>query len=78
MTLRIDTSRALTTHEERAALVRAIVAAQPEDELDWIEWKIAGDLSKGPTRGTIARHTSSGWPTACRTGQRCTRAAAGT
>jgi len=45
MTLRIDTSRAFTTHEERAALVRAVVAAQPEDELDWIEWKIAGDLS---------------------------------
>ena len=56
MTLRIDTSRAFTTHEEHAALVRAVVAAQPEDELDWIEWKIAGDLSKGPTQGTIARH----------------------
>ena len=56
MTLRIDVSRALTTHEERAALVDAVVAAQPEDELDWIEWKIAGDLSKGPTQGTIARH----------------------
>jgi hypothetical protein len=56
MTLWIDTSRALTTHEERAALVRAVVAAQPEDELDWIEWKIAGDLSTRPTQGTIARH----------------------
>src|SRR5258708_672148 len=56
MTLRIDISRAFTTHEERAALVRAVVAAQPEDELDWIEWKIAGDLGKGPTLGTIARH----------------------
>ncbi len=56
MTLRIDVSQALTTHEERAALVRAVVAAQPEDELDWIEWKIAGDLSKGPTQGAIARH----------------------
>src|SRR5215467_12981454 len=56
MTLRVDTSRALTTHEERVALVRAVVAAQSEDELDWIEWKIAGDLSKGPTQGTVARH----------------------
>jgi hypothetical protein len=56
MTLRIDTSHAYTTHQERAGLVRAVVAAQPEDELDWIEWKIAGDLSKGPTQGTIARH----------------------
>jgi hypothetical protein len=42
MTIRIDVSRALTTHEERAALVRAVVPAQPEDELDWIEWKVAG------------------------------------
>jgi hypothetical protein len=56
MTLRIDTSRALSTHEERASRVRAVAAAQPEDELDWIEWKIAGDLGKGPTQGTIARH----------------------
>lgn len=56
MTLRIDVSRALATHEERAALVGAVVDAQPEDELDWIEWKIAGDLSKGPTQGIIARH----------------------
>jgi hypothetical protein len=56
MTLRIDASRALTTHEELAALVRAIMAAQVKDELDWIEWKIAGDLNKGPTQGTIARH----------------------
>lgn len=56
MTIRIDVSRALTSHEELAALVRAVVAAQPEDELDWIEWKIAGDLSKRPTQGIIARH----------------------
>jgi hypothetical protein len=56
MTLRIDTSGALSTYAERSSLVRAVAAAQPEDELDWIEWKIAGDLSKGPTQGTIARH----------------------
>jgi hypothetical protein len=56
VTLRIDTSRALAASEDRAALVRAVVAGQPEDELDWIEWKIAGDLAKGPTLGTIARH----------------------
>jgi hypothetical protein len=56
MTIRIDVSRALTTHEELAALVHAVLAAQPEDELDWIEWKIAGDLSKRSTQGIIARH----------------------
>jgi hypothetical protein len=56
MTLRIDTSSEFSSYEDRAGLVRAIVAAQPEDELDWIEWKVAGDLSKGPTQGTIARH----------------------
>src|SRR5260370_41950298 len=52
----MDVSGALATNEEHAALVRAVVAAQPEDELDWIEWKVAGDLSKRPTQGTIARH----------------------
>lgn len=37
-------------------LVCAVVAAEREDELDWIEWKIAGDLTKRPTQGTVARH----------------------
>jgi hypothetical protein len=84
MTLRIDISGALNTHDGRAALVRAVVAAQPEDELDWIEWKIAGDLSKGWTQGTIARHilgmaTRLGRRRCCgwRTSGRCSRCGCG-
>ena len=36
--------RTLRTPGELPGLVRRIVAALPDDELDWIEWKIAGDL----------------------------------
>lgn len=50
MTLRIDTSHPLGSHKERAALVRAVVEAQPEDELDWIEWKLTGELGKKQTQ----------------------------
>jgi hypothetical protein len=56
MTPRIGVSRALATDDGRAALARAAAAAQPEDELDWIEWKVTGDLSSRPAQGTIARH----------------------
>jgi hypothetical protein len=52
----IDTVRALRTPSELVTLVRAVVAALPEDELDWIEWKCVGDLSDKATQGTIARH----------------------
>jgi len=33
-----------------------MAVALPDDELDWIEWKIAGDLSDKAAAGTIARH----------------------
>jgi hypothetical protein len=56
MAVVIDTSRALRTPGDLVSLVRAIVAALPEDELDWIEWKCSGDLSDKSTQGTIARH----------------------
>lgn len=56
MAVMLDTSRALRTPEKRLALVRAVIAALPEDELDWIEWKIAGDLTSKGTAGIIARH----------------------
>ncbi len=56
MALEIDTSRALRTPVELLALVHAVAAALPEDELDWIEWKCAGDLNDKPTQGTMARH----------------------
>jgi hypothetical protein len=56
MAVVIDTSRALRTLGDLSSFVRAIAAALPEDELDWIEWKCAGDLSDKATQGTIARH----------------------
>jgi hypothetical protein len=56
MAVVIDTSRALRTPGGLVSVVRAIVAALPEDELDWIEWKCAGDLSAKAIQGTIARH----------------------
>jgi hypothetical protein len=56
MPVMLDTSRALRTPEDRLALVQAVVAALPEDELDWVEWKIAGNLSSKGTAGTVARH----------------------
>src|SRR5580704_4500936 len=56
MAVMLDTSRALRTPEDRLTLVRAVVGAMAEDELDWIEWKIAGDLVSKGTAGTIARH----------------------
>jgi hypothetical protein len=46
----------MRTADELLALVRAVVAALPEDELDWIERKCHGDLTGKPTQGTIARH----------------------
>jgi hypothetical protein len=56
MALKISTQSALRSHEELAALVRAVAGALPEDEAGWLEWKIAGDLSATATQGTIARH----------------------
>src|SRR5258708_4569306 len=56
MTLRVGTASSFRSHEDRAALVRAVVDAKSEDEGDWIEWKVTGDLSSKATQGTIARH----------------------
>src|SRR5260221_14393112 len=56
MSLGIDASRALRDPQELVELVKAIVNAQPQDESDWIEWKVSLDLAVKETRGTIARH----------------------
>ena|ERR1039457_4401396 len=42
--------------EEAAAVVDAVLAALPADELDWIEWKSSLDLGSKTVRGTLARH----------------------
>ena len=57
MALPIDTSRAFRSHDELTLLIKAVAGgALPEDEGYWIEWKIAGDLTKKATLGTAARH----------------------
>src|SRR5260370_14463274 len=55
MALRIDTTGRLRTPEELAALVAALVAAFPEDEPDWLEWKSTLDLNDKVVQGRIAR-----------------------
>jgi hypothetical protein len=47
---------ALRTEAELKDLIGAIVKADPEDELDWIEWKRTLDLGDRATHGTLARH----------------------
>jgi hypothetical protein len=51
-----DSAAAPGTAEEAAAVVDAVLAASPTDELDWIEWKISLDLSNKTIRGILARH----------------------
>jgi hypothetical protein len=48
-------STAPGTTEEAAAVVDAVLAASPTDELDWIEWKGTLDLNSKPVQGTLAR-----------------------
>jgi hypothetical protein len=55
MALSIDASRALRTPTELAALIAAVVAALPEDERDWLEWKKTLDLGDKGVQGAIAR-----------------------
>jgi hypothetical protein len=47
---------ALRTESELNDLISAIVKADPEDELDWIEWKREFDFSNKASQGTLARH----------------------
>lgn len=56
MTLRIDTSRALRTHDQLVALIRAVVAADKGDESRSIEWKSGySDLLSTDASFAIAR-----------------------
>jgi hypothetical protein len=41
---------------ELTGLVTAIVAASPNDETDWLEWKSGMDLGQKDSHVTIARH----------------------
>lgn len=46
MAVDLDVSRAIRGVDGRRDLVRAIVAAHPSDETDWVEWKTDLDLAK--------------------------------
>ena len=79
-----DSSAAPGTAAEAAAIVDAVLAASPTDELDWIEWKSTLDLSSKTVQGTLARHilgmanrppSRAGCPTTTRAG--ASRAASG-
>jgi hypothetical protein len=52
----LDVSRAIQRPSERVDLVRAVVAAHPSDESEWIEWKTQLDLTKAEGRFHAARH----------------------
>lgn len=56
MSLIIDLSRALRTPQDVAGLVQAIVAASPNDESDWVEWKNGLVLRSKEDACQIARH----------------------
>ncbi len=56
MPVRFNHTRDPRTPQVLADLVHAVGQASPSDELDWIEWKCALDLTDRPTQGTIARH----------------------
>jgi len=53
--LTIDTSRPLLRPSELTALIRAVEAAQPEDEHLWIEWKSSLDLNTPVGLGHLAK-----------------------
>lgn len=52
----IDARVPLRSPLELAGLVSAIVAASPNDETDWLEWKSGLDLARKDSHVTIARH----------------------
>ncbi len=56
MPLIIDSSRALRTPHDAARLVQAIVAASPNDESDWVEWKSGLLLRDKENACQVARH----------------------
>lgn len=56
MAISFDSAAAPGTAEEAAAVVDAVLAASPADELDWIEWKSSLELSNKTVRGILARH----------------------
>ena len=56
MAFTLDTSQPLRTHDELVELVRAVVAANPEDESRALEWKSSfADITAQPASFALAR-----------------------
>lgn len=55
MALDLDPTRAPRRPTELRELVAAVVAATPEDEQDWLEWKSHLDLGRGQGRFALAK-----------------------
>jgi hypothetical protein len=53
--LHLDSDRALRTRDDLDNLTRAILAARPNDETDWLEWKGTLDLGSRSAAFDIAR-----------------------
>lgn len=56
MAISLDSAASPGTADEATAVVDAVLAASPADELDWIEWKSSLELSGKTARGILARH----------------------
>jgi hypothetical protein len=56
MAITFDTSRPIQRPSERVALVEAVLAADPADESEWIEWKREVSLGSAKGNFTVARH----------------------
>lgn len=55
MALHFDSYQAPRTRDDLEKLIRAILAANPSDETDWLEWKGTLDLSSRSAAFDIAR-----------------------
>jgi hypothetical protein len=55
MAIDFDTTHAPRRPSELVALVEAVVAADPGDESDWLEWKSTLDLGRAEGRFAVAR-----------------------
>lgn len=55
MALEVDASQRFRNDDRRRALVRAVLAADPEDEARWVEWKRSLDLSSKEHKLKVAQ-----------------------
>lgn len=54
--LDLDLTRPFRSHADLVRLVRAVHAADPHDEAEWVEWKSTLELTSSTGIGTVARH----------------------